>query len=302
MIHNSKFAFFGSSELSVYVLDELLLHGVKPSLIITLPDAPKGRKLVLTPNIVKTWAEKNNVPFLTPASLKNLDDDSRFIIHNSLFDFFLVASYGKIIPKDIFEIPKYKTLNIHPSLLPKYRGASPIQAQILNREKNIGVSIMQIEETMDTGPVLVKKISPPAPLNLRGGPEGEPWQMGRIELEKILAREGARILTHTLPEYLSGAIQPIIQNEDEATYCKKITKEDGELQIDLKDMSKNSLSNFAKIKAYEGWPGTYFFYEGKRVIVKEAALEGDKLSLIRVLPEGKSEMSFADYLRGLKPA
>jgi methionyl-tRNA formyltransferase len=151
-----KLVFFGSSEFSIYVLDELLLHGIKPVLIVTTPDKPKGRKLTLTPNEVKVWAQQNSIEALDPPSLKNNPDFySRLATSDS--DLFLVASYGKIIPREIFELPKRKTLNIHPSLLPKYRGASPIQSQILNDEKEIGVTIMQIEETMDTGPIVAQK-------------------------------------------------------------------------------------------------------------------------------------------------
>jgi methionyl-tRNA formyltransferase len=152
----TKFVFFGSSEFSFFVLEELKVHQLIPSLIVTTPDKPKGRKLLLTSNIVKTWAIENNIPVLDPVSLKNNPDLVSHLIslNPSLF---LVASYGKIIPKEIFEIPEHKTLNIHPSLLPKYRGASPIQSQILNNEKEIGVTIMQIEETMDTGPIISQK-------------------------------------------------------------------------------------------------------------------------------------------------
>lgn len=293
MSHNSiKFTFFGSSEFSIYVLDELKLHKILPSLIITLPDKPQGRKLVLTPNVVKIWGEQNNIPVLTPASLKN--SDFTLMLTTNCYDLFLVASYGKIIPRDIFEIPAHKTLNIHPSLLPKYRGASPIISQILNNEKEIGVTIMQIEETMDTGPVVAQLPSPAS----RGGVGGE--VLGRIELEKILAVEGARLFTHIAPEWIQGVIDPIMQNESLATYCKKVTKEDGRLDIDLDDLSKNALENYLKIKAFEGWPSAYFFLNERRVIITEANFIDNKLQIIKVIPEGKKEMPFEDFLRGLK--
>jgi len=285
-----KMVFFGSSEFSVYALDELLLHNIKPDLIITTPDKPKGRKLVLTPNIVKTWGEQNNISVLDPSRLK--DPDLIYNLQSKNYDLFLVASYGKIIPKEIFEIPPHKTLNIHPSLLPKYRGASPIQSQILNDEKDIGVTIMQIEETMDTGPILIQKETPPTPPLDQG-------REGRIELEKRLAIEGARLFAHILPEWLSGVIQPIMQNENTATYCEKIEKPDGELNLE-----DDPYKNLLKIKAFEGWPGTYFIKNGKRVIVKNAKIDPStgsgqaKLEILRVVPEGKSEMSFEDFLRG----
>ncbi len=283
----TKFVFFGSSEFSVYVLEELLLHGLKPTLILTTPDKPQGRKLVLTPNIIKTWAKDHNIEVLDPGSLKpNTDSGQKTIAQLSALnsELFLVASYGKIIPKEIFEIPEKKTLNIHPSLLPKYRGASPIQSQILEDEKKIGVSIMQIEETMDTGPVLIQK-----EIKFEDGE----WPIGRNKLEKILAVEGARAFAHIYQEWLAGAINPIIQNESEATYCQKIEKQDG--LIDLKD---DPYQNLLKIRAYEEWPGTYFFYEGKRIVIKEADLENGELRIKRIVPEGKKEMSYEDFLRG----
>lgn len=277
--------FFGSSEFSVYVLDELLLHNIRPELIVTTPDKPKGRKLALVPTPVKVWAEKHNIEVLTPASLKNNPElISRLASSGSKL--FLVASYGKIIPKEVFELPEYKTLNIHPSLLPKYRGASPVQSQILNDEKNIGVTIMQINEFMDEGPIVSqKKVARSEQI------------ASRKELERILAIEGARLFIHILPEWLSSTLQPIMQNESEATYCKKIDKEDG-----LIDLNDDPYKNILKIKAFEGWPSPYFFVErgGKkiRVIITEAKLEDGKLMIQKVIPEGKREMNYEDFLRG----
>ncbi len=284
-----SFAFFGSSEFSTYVLDELKLHGLIPSLIITTPDRPVGRKLLLTPNVVKVWAMENNIQTIDPASLKKDNGELIADLKSRNFDLFLVASYGKMIPQEIFEIPPRKTLNIHPSLLPKYRGASPIQSQILNDEREVGVSIMQIEETMDTGPVLIQK-----KLDFMEA-------IGRIELERVLAAEGARLFAHILPEWIVGAIDPVLQNEEEASYCTKIEKEDGELMIDPQDLPQGDEAKkaFLKILAFEGWPGTYFTHHNKRVVIKEAHLENGVLQLTKVLPEGKREMSFSDFLRGL---
>jgi methionyl-tRNA formyltransferase len=291
-----KLVFFGGSEFSVYVLDELKIHGILPELVITTPDKPKGRKLVLTPTPVKVWAQKNNIEVIDPASLKkdNASLISKLQALNS--ELFLVASYGKIIPKEIFEIPEHKTLNIHPSLLPKYRGASPIQAQILGDEKEIGVTIMQIDEGMDTGPLLLQRKFPISNFQFP--------MPGRKELERVLAIEGTRLFAHILPEWLVGAIDPIMQDESRATLCQKIEKEDGELVVDLDDLSKNARQNLLKIKAFEEWPTAYFFTErgGKkiRIIITDATLEGEKLKILKVIPEGKKEMPFEDFKRGLR--
>jgi methionyl-tRNA formyltransferase len=291
-----KLVFFGGSEFSVYVLDELKIHGILPELVITTPDKPKGRKLVLTPTPVKVWAQKNNIEVIDPASLKK--DNASFISKLQALnsELFLVASYGKIIPKEIFEIPEHKTLNIHPSLLPKYRGASPIQAQILGDEKEIGVTIMQIDEGMDTGPLLLQRKFPISNFQFP--------MPGRKELERVLAIEGTRLFAHILPEWLVGAIDPIMQDESRATLCQKIEKEDGELVVDLDDLSKNARQNLLKIKAFEEWPTAYFFTErgGKkiRIIITDATLEGEKLKILKVIPEGKKEMPFEDFKRGLR--
>jgi methionyl-tRNA formyltransferase len=287
-----KFVFFGSSEFSVYVLDELKIHNLLPSLIVTTPDKPKGRKLVLTPTPVKVWAKENNIEVADPTSLRN-NADLASQLKDGNYDLFLVASYGKIIPKEIFEIPKHKTLNIHPSLLPKYRGASPIQSQILNDGKEIGVSVMQIDEGMDTGAIVIQK-------PLKSFSEKFFERLGRKELERILAVEGAQLFAHILPEWMIGAIDPIMQNENEATYCQKIEKADGELQIDLNDLGKNAKRNLLKIKAFEDWPIAYFFLNDKRIIITDATIEDEKLKILKVKPEGKNEMPFEDFLRGLK--
>ncbi len=299
MTNKTNWVFFGSSEFSVYVLGELKLHNILPSLIVTTPDKPKGRKLALTPTPVKIWANENKIEVLDPVSLRN-NPDLISKLQATSSQLFLVASYGKIIPKEIFEIPKHKTLNIHPSLLPKYRGASPIQSQILEDEKEVGVTIMQIDEGMDTGPLIVQKTSPfPSPDQGEGGrrPGGVP---SRKELEKTLAIEGARLFAHILPEWLMGAIDPIMQNKSKATYCQKIEKEDGELKIDLNNLEKNARENLLKIKAFEDWPTAYFFLNNKRIIITDATLEDSKLKILKVKPEGKSEMSYDDFLRGLK--
>jgi methionyl-tRNA formyltransferase len=309
-----KIVFFGSSEFSVFALEELKLHSILPELVVTTPDKPKGRKLIETPTPVKVWAQDNNIEFIDPASLKkdNTNLVSKFqAISPQLF---LVASYGKIISKEIFEIPERKTLNIHPSLLPKYRGASPIQSQILNDEKEIGVTIMQIDEEMDHGPIVVQKRVEFLPQQAQKYAASETqWPLGRKELEKVLAVEGARLLAHILPEWMIGAIDPIMQNEKEATYCQKIKKEDGELQIDFNNLptGKTARQYLLKIKAFEEWPTAYFFVEKNnkkvRIIITDATLENPstspeqtKLKILRVIPEGKKEMPFEDFLRGQK--
>src|ERR1035437_3746431 len=172
---NVKIAFFGNSEFSLITLKELKRNGVIPDLIVTTRDKPQGRKMVLTPTLTKTWAEENAVEYIEPNRLK----DETFLKKIKNYNLFIVASYGKIIPQIVIDIPKYKVLNIHPSLLPKYRGPSPLQEQILNDEKEVGVSIMLIDEQVDHGAIIAQKKV-----------EIDDWPVGFLSLQEILAKEG----------------------------------------------------------------------------------------------------------------
>jgi len=278
-----KIAFFGSSEFSLVVLKELKKNGVIPDLVVTTPDKPQGRKMILTPTLTKVWSEENSVEYAEPGRL----NDEAFLKKIKNYNLFVVASYGKIIPKIILDIPKYKVLNIHPSFLPKYRGPSPLQGQILNDEKNIGVSIMLIDEQIDHGAIVAQKMV-----------EISNWPVGYLKFEAILAKEGADLLAQILPGWISGKIKSSTQNDKEATFTKKVLKTDGLLSL-LNDAYKNYL----KILAYEEWPKTYFEVDKKgqkiRVIIKKATWKNGSLQIESVLPEGKKEMSYSDFLRGL---
>lgn len=285
MKNNIKLAFFGTSNFSVICLNEIKQLGFLPSLIITTPDKPVGRKLILQPNPVKTWAIQNNIAFLTPVKL-----NSEFISHLTpdTYDLFLVASYGKIIPKTVLDLPKRGTLNIHPSLLPKYRGPSPLQTQILDAEKNIGITLMLMDEQVDHGPLITQeKITLENILNFN-------------DLEKRLAQAGASLLIKILPDWLDKKIEPHTQDHTRATFTKKVEKTDGELDI----INSDPYKNYLKFLAYYNWPGVYFFLEkdGKkiRVLIKDAEYQPGQFIIKRVLPEGKKEMSYNDFLRGIK--
>ena len=272
-----NFTYFGSSRLSVIVLDELLKLNLKPGLIVTTPDKPQGRKLEIKPNIVKEWAIEHSIPFIT--DLKEIPKENN--------ELFIVASYGKIIPNEIIELPKHKTLNIHPSLLPQYRGASPLPTAILEDTKLTGVTIMQLDREMDHGPIVAQKT-----VEILSWPTYE-------EFEEMMAVLGARLLANILPDWITGKINPTEQDHSKATYTKKINKEDG--LIDLKDPDQYKI--FRKIQAYHEWPVAYFFIEhaGKQMRVKitEAKFDGS-LIIKKVIPEGKKEMTFESFKQGYK--
>jgi len=275
---NINLIFFGTPQFSVYVLDELKKGGIIPSLIITAPDKPKGRKLILTPPPVKVWAEENNVSVLQPIKL---DDD--FISKlGSDHELAIVAAYGKILPQKVLDIPKYGFLNVHPSMLPKFRGASPIESAILSDEEKTGTTIMVVDAEMDHGAILAQEELKSPTLS---------YQF--LELEKELALLGGKLLIEVIPKWISGEMKGIEQNHEEATFTKKITKEDGLINLD-----GNPNENYKKFKAFSEWPRTYFFTEKKiRVIIKEAELKNGKFVIKRVIPEGKKEMDYEVFLK-----
>jgi len=278
--------FFGTPSFSASVLDELVGAGMPPSLVVTTPDRPKGRKLEITPPPVKVWAKEHKIEVLQPQFLHDAFIEE--LIQKApggSWDLFVVAAYGEILRKELIELPKHGTLNVHPSLLPRWRGASPIQSTILNDDE-AGVTIMLIDEEMDHGPILSQaKI------------EVENWPpKGRL-LSQLLATEGGKLLAETIPGWIAGRITPEEQKHEEATYTKKIKKEDG-----LIDLSGDPKKNYRKIQAYDLWPGAYFMAKrgGKdiRVKITDASLKHDELVIERVVPEGKQEMSYQDFLRG----
>lgn len=287
MDKNLKFVFFGTDEFSIQVLETLKRGGFLPSLIITVPDQPKGRKLIPTPPPVKLWAEQNNIAIAQPASLKDFDLASYMTFDIANLKFSLVASYGKIIPQSILDLPKFGTLNIHPSLLPKYRGATPLESAILSGDKKTGVTIIVLDTQMDHGPILAQK-----EISLSD------WNPFYEELRAKLAEEGANLLTEYLPAWLDGKIKAGEQDHSSATFTKKITKEDGLINFD--DQPE---INFRKIRALTPWPGAYFFIKHNdrndfRVIIKSAHMENGNLVIDRVLPEGKKEMDWGSFEKG----
>lgn len=280
-------AFFGTSESAVTVLEELKKAKLMPNLVITAPDKPKGRHLVPTPPQVKIWAKKNRVNFVQPDML---DDALLELLRENNFDLFVVVSYGKILTKEFLDIPKHGTLNVHPSLLPKLRGPSPIVSAILNDEKKTGVTIILLDEGVDSGPIIAQASIEPDPS--AGG-----WPLRASELGKILWAEGAKLLVETIPKWISGKIKPEAQDEKKATYTKKIKKEDGLIELD-----NDPYQNLLKIRAFNEWPNAYFFADRHRkkirVKITDADLEDGKLKIKKVIPEGKKEMNYEDFLRG----
>ena len=282
MFNFPSFVFFGTDEFAIAVLDTLLEAGVQPELIVTVPDKPQGKYLRLTPPPVKVWAEKNKIPCLQPTNLRS--DLGVSLLKAKSYKLFLIASYGKLIPPAIFNLPVRGTVNIHPSLLPAYRGPTPIQTAILDGAEETGATLMLLDAELDHGPILKAKSYKLQAQNF-------------IEVRNDLAKLGAELFLEVAPQWVVGEIKTVPQDQTQATFTKKIKKENG-----LINLSDNPFFNYRKFLAYQNWPGIYFFVErnGKqvRVIITEAHLADNQFVIDRVKPEGKKEMPYADFQRG----
>jgi len=266
MNKNLKIVFMGTPEFGAIILEGLIKNNYKPILVVTSPDKPVGRKQILTPSPVKIIAEKNEIPVAQPERILNLKSE----ILNLNPDLIVVAAYGQILPKEILEIPKYGSLNVHPSLLPKYQGASPIQAAILNGDKETGVTIFLMDEKIDHGKI-VSSIKYQVSSKMTYG-----------ELSKKLADLGAELLIKTIPEWVKREIKPVPQDESKATYTKILRKEDGKI-----DWKKSAEEIERQIRAFESWPGTFTSLKSK--ILKILKSEVSPLQILSPAKRGEGE-------------
>ena len=277
--NNLKFAFFGTPEIAAKTLEILKENGFLPSLIITAPDRPQGRKMIVTPPPVKIWAEENFIDTMQPEKIGGERSDLFEFLRSDLkepIDLFIVVAYGQIFPEWLINNPKYGTLNIHYSLLPKYRGASPVQSAILNGDTETGVTIQKMVKKLDAGPIIAQK-------EVAIGPtETTP------ELLNKLVQIGSELLVQTLPNYVENKIKLTEQDENAATHCQKIAKEDGEI-----DPTGDAIKNYNKFRAYYEWPRTFFFKDNKRIIITDAELKDGEFIIKKVIPEGGKEMLFS---------
>lgn len=277
-----RFAFFGTPRLAATFLDELEQHGLTPGLVVTTPDKPRQRGLTLMSPPVKGWADAHGISVLQPEEL-----NSHFLknVRMSEWDAFVVIYYGKVLPKEVLDIPKRGVLNVHFSLLPRFRGTSPVRAAILADEKHTGVSIIQMDERIDHGPIVAQKAIP--------APE---WPPRASEYEAFLTRESAELMAQILPLWVEKKINAREQNHDVATGCPAFEKKDG-----FVDLSHDAYANLLKIRGFDSTIGTYTFFErgGKniRVNIKEAHIENGALMLDRVVLEGKRETSGEELVR-----
>jgi len=220
--------------------------------VVTQPDKPVGRKKKLTPPLVKITALNNSILVFQPEKLrKNREIEEKLKELNP--DFLLVVAYGQILPSSVLKIPLYEPINIHASLLPKYRGASPIQSALLNNDKKTGITLMRMNNKMDEGDIFLKR---------EVVIEEED---NYLTLENKLINISINMLNGFFKDIISGKLKPKPQNHKEAIYCKKIVKEDG-----LLNFNEGVKSLIGKIRAYVVWPKSYFKYDKKIYTIIEA--------------------------------
>jgi len=236
-----KIVFMGTPEFGAIILEGLVKNVYKPVLVITEPDKPVGRKQIITPSPVKVLAERYKISVKQPEKILDLKSE----IINLNPDLVVVAGYRQVLPKEILDIPKYGCLNVHPSLLPKYRGASPIQYAILNGDEESGVTIILMDEKIDHG----KTIS-----NIQYQISNK--KITHLELARELAELGVKLLIDTIPNWVNGKIKPESQDESKATYTKILKKEDGKI-----DWEKSAQEIERQIRAFNPWPGSFTFWQ-----------------------------------------
>lgn len=277
----NNFAFFGTPDVAVKTLDILFTHGFVPTVVITSPDRPSGRGLTLTAPPVKVWAEEHGIPCLQP---ETIDGEFMTVLRSYTITLSIVVAYGKILPQELIDLAEKGTLNIHYSLLPRYRGASPVESAVLNDDTETGVTIQQMVFKLDAGNIIAQGTTP------IGSDETTPGLRDR------LITIGGELLAQVLPTIWNGTATNTVQDETLATRCRKMTKESG-----LIDLSDDGKTNYNKYRAYKIWPRTYFFSEknGKqtRVVITKASLVNNVFIPLLVIPEGKKEIRYEDFLR-----
>lgn len=278
-----KISFFGTPQNAAIILKKLLSSKHKPSLVVTGADIQRGRGRKFQSSPIKELARDNDLKILEPGNLT----DKNFIKDFSNFspDLAILIAYGKLIPKVVLAIPKFGFVNIHPSLLPKYRGPSPIYQTILNGDDKTGVTIIKLDEELDHGPILAQK-----ELTVLGN-ETHQSLMGK------LADTGSELLIDTLPFYLKGKLALKEQDHSKATYTEKITKADGFINL-YNPPNPQTLDRM--IRAFYPWPGVYTKLKIKNEKLKVIKFLPDSPFLIQ--PEGKKPMTVNEFLNGYPEA
>jgi methionyl-tRNA formyltransferase len=300
-----RIVFMGTPEFAVPALERLIFDGYEVMAVYTQPDKVAGRGQHSTVSPVKQVALNLNLPVVQPASFKEAGAVAQ--LAGLRPDVIVLAAYGQLLPQSVLDIPAHGCINIHPSLLPRHRGASPVAAAILSGDEFTGVSIMLMNRGLDTGPVLAQAQIPVLPPDTTGS------------LTAKLSRLGAQLVLDVLPRWLKGELIPQSQDESRATYSGMLSREDGEI-----DWHRPAVDIWRRVRAFQPWPGCYTLWQSRQLKILEAvplAGEGTPevgrvialnqgeaafgvttgdgvLGILRVQLEGKRALSSAEFLRG----
>jgi methionyl-tRNA formyltransferase len=305
--NEARIVFMGTPDFSVPILRMLVEEGYQVAGVVTQPDRPKGRKRALTPPPVKEAAQKLGLPVFQPEKIKAPEAVQR--LREFAPDVIVTAAYGQILPKAVLDLPAFGCINVHASLLPKYRGGAPIQHAIMNGETETGVTIMYMNEGLDTGD-MIAQVKVPITLEDNGG-----------TMHDKLSAAGTQLLKEVLPDIISGQATRTPQNDAEASYSPNITQEDERIRWD-----KPTMAIYNQVRALSPWPGAYTLLHGERLKIwacfppqnNSAELPdvrpgtvldaddrtirvktGDGAILLKEIQlSGKKRMSAADFLKG----
>jgi methionyl-tRNA formyltransferase len=301
---NDPIVFCGTPQFAVPTLEKLV-ESFNVRLVVTQPDRPKGRGLELVASPVKQAAEKAGLPVYQPEKIK-ANEELRTKLEEINPDAIIVVGYGRIIPSWMLQLPKYGNINLHASLLPKYRGAAPIQWAIANGETVTGVTTMRIDEGLDTGDILLQQELPMS----------EDATTETVSTK--LAATGAELMIETLRGLESGNIHPQKQDNTQAMLAPILTKEDGRI-----DFSRSAAEIYNRFRGFQPWPGAFTTFRGRglnitgmkpaseqvpqaQLLVKDGQLfvgsgDGSTIELLEVQPEGKKKMAVRDFVQGYRP-
>lgn len=309
-----RLVFCGTPEFAVPTLQALIVAGHDLRLVVSQPDRPAGRDREVTPTPVKRTALEVGLPVVQPEKIRQ-NEEFRRALEASAPDAIVVVAYGRIIPPWMLALPRLGCVNLHASLLPKYRGAAPIQWAVAMGEAVTGNTTMRLEEGLDTGPILMQQTH-----------AIEPKQTA-AELFPILARAGAPLVVETLEGLASGILHPRAQNETEATDAPLLTREDGRMDFP----SRTATEIYNRWRGFQPWPGAFTALNGRKLIVHRMSVAGEFgygkaqraqpgavqvengrmfaacaqdswIELIEVQLEGKKRMGAAEFLRGMAGA
>jgi methionyl-tRNA formyltransferase len=302
----NRIVFIGSPEFSVPILETLYQNFIIAG-VVTQPDRPSGRGRELKPTPVKQVALKFSIPFIQPNKIKEPGVLQQITQWSP--DLIIVAAYGQIIRENILNLPEYGCINVHASLLPRWRGAAPIQAAILSGDPFTGITIMKMDPGLDTGPILTQERIPIQADDTAG------------TLGKKLSILGATLLLRTIPGYLQARIKPRLQDETQVTYAPILKKENGEL-----DFLKPAEQLVNQVRAFNPWPGAFIFWKGSMIKIHRAHIESpvmingkiesgkkiiwqnfpaiqtatDLFVIDEIQPSGKKSMSGNTFLHGVR--